>query len=88
MNEKLLLEKLPFLPYIRAERKRQIIEYFKTAPDWLADQFHIECLSSRKVFIREGACADQVYLIADGIVKATDYRVIGTEFDFFHFDKV
>ena len=88
MNEKLLLEKLPFLPYIQAERKRQIIEYFKTAPDWLADQFHIECLSSRKVFIREGACADQVYLIADGIVKATDYRVIGTEFDFFHFDKV
>ena len=88
MNEQLLLEKLPFLPYIRSERKYQIIQYFRTAPEWLANHFHIECIPARKVFVREGACADQVYLIADGIVKATDYRVIGTEFDFFHFDKV
>ena len=88
MNTILLYERLPFLPSIRQERREQILEYFKTAPDWLADFFKVEYLPARTVFVREGYPADYVYLIADGIVKATDYRVLGTEFDFILFDKV
>ena len=88
MNTILLYERLPFLPSIRQERREQILEYFKTAPDWLADFFKVEYLPPRTVFVREGYPADYVYLIADGIVKATDYRVLGTEFDFILFDKV
>lgn len=88
MNTILLYEKLPFLPSIREERRAQLLQYFKTAPDWLADYFKIEYLPARTIFVREGAAADYVYLIADGIVKATDYRVLGTEFDFIQFDKV
>ena len=88
MNENLLFVKLPFLCSIREERRNQILQYFKTAPDWLADHLAVEHMLPRTVFIREGCPADYVYLIAEGIVKATDYRVIGTEFDFIHFDRV
>ena len=88
MNNDLLYSKLPFLGSIREERRNTIIEYFKTAPDWLADFFKIEYLPANTVFIREGHPASYVYLIADGIVKATEYRIIGVEFDFIRFDKV
>ena len=88
MNPDLLYAKLPFLYSIRKERCQMILKYFETAPDWLADYFKIEYLPPNTVFISEGASASYVYLIADGIVKATDYRILGIEFDFMHFDKV
>ena len=88
MNEALLYERLPFLHNIRETRRQQMLQYFKTAPDWLADYFKHEHLPEKTIFIREGYPADYVYLIADGIVKATDYRVLGIEFDFIIFDKV
>lgn len=88
MNPNLLFAKLPFLYSIRKERCEMILKYFETAPDWLADYFKIEYLPPNTVFVSEGAPAGYVYLIADGIVKATDYRILGIEFDFMHFDKV
>ena len=88
MNKTLLYEKLPFLDSIQEDRKQQILQYFRSAPDWLADYFKVEYMKPRTVFIREGYPADQVFLIANGIIKATDYRVLGTEFDFIRFDKV
>ena len=88
MNSELLYQKLPFLHSIRKERCEMILKYFETAPDQLADFFKIEYLPPNTVFIREGTPASYVYLTADGIVKATDYRILGIEFDFMHFDKV
>ena len=88
MNTEFLYSKLPFLDSIRDERRNMILEYFKTAPDWLADFFKIEYLPAHTVFIREGYPANYIYLVADGIVKATEYRVMGIEFDFIRFDKV
>lgn len=88
MTEALLYERLPFLQSLREPRRRQILDYFKTAPDSLADHFKAEFLPANTVFIREDSPAKYIYLIADGIVKATDYRVLGIEFDFILFDKV
>ena len=88
MNIELLYSKLPFLGSIHEERRNMIMEYFKTAPDWLADFFTIEYLPARTVFIREGYPANYIYLVAEGIVKATEYRIMGIEFDFIRFDKV
>ena len=73
---------------MQPDRRQQIFEYFRTAPDSLADYFVVENLAPNRIFIREGAPVDHVYLIATGTVKATDYRVFGTEFDFSRFDKV
>lgn len=88
MKAEILFDKLPFLDMMQPDRRQQIFEYFRTAPDSLADYFIVENLTQNKIFVREGAPVDYVYLIASGTVKATDYRVFGTEFDFSRFDKV
>ena len=88
MTEALLYERLPFLQSLREARRQQILDYFKTAPDSLADCFTTELMPANTIFIREDSPAKYVYLIADGVVKATDYRVLGIEFDFILFDKV
>ena len=87
MKEEILFDKLPFLDAIQPDRRQQILKYFRTAPDSLADHLIIENLVPNRVFVREGAPVEYVYLIATGIIKATDYRVFGTEFDFIRFDK-
>ena len=88
MREEILFDKMPFIDTIQQDKRQQILEYFRTAPDSLADYFIVENLPQNQVFIREDAQVDYVYLIANGVVKATDYRVFGTEFDFTRFDKV
>ena len=87
MKEEILFDKLPFLDAIQPDRRQQILKYFRTAPDSLSDHLIIENLVPNRVFVREGAPVEYVYLIATGIIKATDYRVFGTEFDFIRFDK-
>ena len=87
MKEEILFDKLPFLDSIQPDRRQQILKYFRTAPDSLVDHLIIENLVPNRVFVREGAPVEYVYLIATGIIKATDYRVFGTEFDFIRFDK-
>lgn len=87
MKDEILFDKLPFLDTMQPDRRQQILKYFRTAPDSLADYLIVENLAPNRVFVREGATVDYVYLIATGIIKATDYRVFGTEFDFIRFDK-
>lgn len=88
MKAELLFDKFPFLDMMQPDRRQQVLEYFRTAPDSLADYFIVETLAPNRIFVREGLPVDFVYLIANGVVKATDYRVFGTEFDFSRFDKV
>lgn len=86
MKEEILFNRIPLLATMPQDRRHQILRRFRTAPDSLADFLTIENLPAGKVFVREGTPVDYVYLIATGIVKATDYRVFGTEFDFTRFD--
>ena len=72
---------------MQPERQQQILKYFRIAPDSLSEFLIVEELAPNRVFVREGAPVEYVYLIATGIVKATDHRVFGTEFDFTRFDK-
>ena len=88
MKTEILFDKLPFLDMMQQDRRQQVLAYFRTAPDSLADYFVVENLAPNRIFVREGDPVDHVYLIATGTVKATDYRVFGTEFDFSRFDKV
>ena len=88
MSENHLDKALPFLKRIDEERREQFYEYFKTAPEWLLDSFVVEKLEKGKIFIREGNPVDMIYLIGEGVIKATDYRVHGISFDFMLFTKV
>lgn len=86
MEQKYLYRVLPFLDDIDTEKRLQLEEYFHTAPVWLMDSFKIEEMERGHIFVRENAPVDTVYVIAKGLIKATDYRVFGVAYDFMHFE--
>lgn len=88
MGERYLHQKCPFLKTLSQERREQFEIYFRTAPNWLIDAFVIEKLKKGTTFIRENSSADTIYFIPDGLVVATDYRVVGISYDFMQFKKL
>lgn len=87
MGEEYLYQKCSFLKELSQERREQFEAYFQTAPNWLIDSFVIERMKKGTTFIRENSVADMIYFIADGVVVATDYRVLGISYDFMQFKK-
>lgn len=86
MKRTYLHQIVPFLEDLDSEKKRQLEEYFITAPVWLMESFKIEQMDAGHVFVRENAKVDKVYIIVKGQIKATDYRVLGVAYDFMKFD--
>ena len=83
-----LYSALPFLKDIDRGRQEQFETYFRSAPLWLMEMFQVEGLKSGDVFIREGDPADTIFFVGRGTIEATDYRVLGTLYDYMRFDKV
>ncbi len=88
MKHKPLYDALPFLKNTDREKQEQFEEYFKSAPLWLFDALQIDELKKGEVFVREGEPADTIFFIGRGIIKAIDYRVYGTPYDYMQFDKL
>lgn len=86
MEQRYLYQVLPFLNELGEEKRRQLEDYFHTAPVWLMDSFKIEQMEKGHIFVRENAPVDMVYIIAKGTIKATDYRVLGVAYDFMKFE--
>lgn len=86
VEQKYLYQVLPFLNELNDEKRRQLEDYFHTAPVWLMDSFKIEEMDRGQIFVRENAPVETVYVVARGIIKATDYRVYGVAYDFMHFE--
>ena len=85
---KYLYNALPFLKDIDRGRQEQFETYFRSAPLWLMEMFQVEELKSGDVFIREGDPADTIFFVGRGTIEATDYRVLGTLYDYMRFDKL
>ena len=60
----------------------------RTAPDWLIDAFVVEKMKKGTTFIRENNPADTICFIIEGLIVATDYRVLGISYDFMQFRKM
>ena len=88
MENNYLAKILPFLNEIEKDRREQFEQYFRTAPMWLMDTFVVEELEKGTVFVQEGEPADMIFFIGKGLIKATDYRIYGINYDFTVFDKV
>ena len=57
-------------------REREfLLDYFKNAPFWLLDSFHVLRLPSKTTFVDEGADARDIFILVEGNVTAIDYRV-------------
>ncbi len=88
MENTYLAKILPFLNEIEKSRREQFEQYFRTAPMWLMETFAVEELEEGTVFVQEGEPADMIYFIGKGLIKATDYRIYGINYDFMMFEKV
>lgn len=88
MENKYLGKILPFLNDIEKERREQFEQYFRTAPMWLMETFVLEELEAGTIFVQEGESVNMIYFIGKGLIKATDYRIYGINYDFTMFDKV
>ena len=88
MKENVLFEKFPQLKNIPPARKRQMLDRLGTAPDWVLDCFCASVLDAGTTLVYEGQPVTYIYYVLDGIIKATDYRVFGVEFDYARFTKV
>lgn len=85
MEQGYLHQVLPFLREIAPERRKQIEEYFSSAPVWLMDSFQIVKMDKGVTFVTENAPVDMVYIVGEGMIKGLDYRIFGIKFDFMHF---
>lgn len=88
MENTYLTKILPCLNEIEQDRREQFEQYFRTAPMWLMDTFSVEELEEGTIFVQEGRPADMIYFIVKGLIKATDYRIYGINYDFMMFEKV
>lgn len=67
------------------DKKEYLRNYLANAPDWLLDEFQIVKMDKDSVFIHENTSADTVYILVEGTVRATDYRVQGIAYDYTRF---
>lgn len=87
MDRSRLLKLFPELSSISEENLHRVLAHLKTAPDWILEKCAAAQVSPNVIFIREGEPAGYVYLLADGDVKAIDYRVLGFEYEFIQFSQ-
>ena len=82
MEKEQLYEALSFMKNLDKKRKEELEQYFLSAPDWLKDSLQTIHLDKNVTFVRENELAEYIYVLAQGTIKATDYRILGISFDF------
>lgn len=70
---------------LHTKERDYLNDYLVNAPKWLLEAFQIVHLKKGTTFIHENAYVDTVYILVEGIVKATDYRVQEIEYDYARF---
>jgi len=65
--------------------KEYLRDYFSNAPTWLSENIQISKLKKDTIFIREETKVEAIYILAEGIVKAIDYRFLGNSYDYMWF---
>lgn len=68
--------------------KRYMKEYFKNAPEWVYDSCSVVALNKNDIFITENSKVQSIYLLVEGFVKATDFRIQGAIYNFMWFQPV
>lgn len=70
---------------LHTKERDYLNNYLVNAPKWLLEAFQIVHMKKGTTFIHENAYVDTVYILVEGIVKATDYRVQEIEYDYARF---
>lgn len=88
MQEEAFFARFPQLKTAPQIRKKQMMARLATAPDWLLEGISVSVLEPGTTLVYEGEPVSYVYYVLEGVIKATDYRVFGVEFDYARFTKV
>ena len=70
------------LKQIPAEYSNYVAEYFRNAPESLLDAMTLETRKANRILVEENDRIEKVYVLLEGQVKAVDFRVKGTSYEF------
>lgn len=70
---------------LHSKEREYLNNYLANAPKWLLESFQIVRLKKGTSFIHENAYVDTIYILVEGVVKATDYRVQEIAYDYARF---
>ncbi|HBD01024.1 MAG TPA: Crp/Fnr family transcriptional regulator [Lachnoclostridium sp.] len=70
---------------LHSEPREYLNNYLANAPKWLLEAFKIVNLKKGSTFIHENETVDTIYILVEGVVKATDYRVQEIAYDYTRF---
>lgn len=70
---------------LHTKERDYLNNYLANAPKWLMESFQIVRMKKNTAFIHENAHVDTVFILVEGLVKATDYRVYEIVYDYARF---
>lgn len=73
---------------LHGEHKEFLNKYFSNAPRWLIDTIQINHIKKNTIIIREDTPVDTIYILVTGIVKAMDYRFLGSSYNYMWFHPI
>lgn len=76
---------LAYIDTLSDTPKEYLRRYFSNAPDWLYESIQITTIKKNAVILREDTPVDSVYILVDGIIRAVDYRFLGSSYDYMWF---
>lgn len=82
MEKVQLYEVLTFMKELDKIKREEIEQYFSSAPEWLKDSLQTLRLDKNVTFVRENESIEYIYVLGNGTIKATDYRILGITYDF------
>ena len=68
-----------------SEQRKYLNDYLSNAPRWVLESMQVVYKRKHTVFIEENTPADYVYILAEGVVRAIDYRIQGVAYDYMWF---
>ncbi|GAA0800747.1 Crp/Fnr family transcriptional regulator [Clostridium sp. AF19-22AC] len=78
-------EVVELIDELHTKERDYLNNYLANAPKWLLEAFQIVRIKKGNAFIHENAYVDTVYILVEGVVKATDYRVQEIAYDYARF---
>ena len=76
------------LEQIPQDQREYFKRYFQNAPGAVLRTLTIEKRAADKILVEENETVDKVYVLMSGTVRAVDYRVKGSAYEFARFDGV
>lgn len=76
---------MELLKSLKPEQHDYLNRYLSNTPRWVLESVQVLKKGKDTVFVEENTPADYIYILADGIVRAIDYRFQGVAYEYMWF---